>query len=126
MIRKLSEKDMNEISEIWLSANLQAHDFVPDSYWTENLPFVKEMLPKAEVYVYKDEERKETAGFIGINDDYIEGIFVKSYARSKGIGKALLDYAKTLKVIYTYMYMRKITEQSAFTREKISDLRGKA
>ena len=63
MIRKLSEKDMNEISEIWLSANLQAHDFVPDSYWTENLPFVKEMLPKAEVYVYKDEERKETDRF---------------------------------------------------------------
>ena len=37
-----------EISEIWLSANLQAHDFVPDSYWTENLPFVKEMLPQAD------------------------------------------------------------------------------
>ncbi len=118
MIRKLSEKDMNEISEIWLSANLQAHDFVPASYWTENLPFVKEMLPKAEVYVYKDEERKETAGFIGINEDYIEGIFVKSYARSKGIGKALLDYAKTLKShLYLHVYEKNNRAVCFYKRE---------
>ena len=69
MIRKLSEKDINEVTEIWLLANLQAHDFVPASYWKENLSFVKEMLPKAEVYVYENEERKEITGFIGINEN---------------------------------------------------------
>ena len=74
MIRELSEKDINEVTEIWLLANLQAHNFVPAAYWKENFPFVKEMLPKAEVYVYEDEESKEIAGFIGINEDYIEGI----------------------------------------------------
>ncbi len=88
MIRELSEKDINEVTEIWLLANLQAHNFVPAAYWKENFPFVKEMLPKAEVYVYKDEERKEIAGFIVINEDYREGIFVKSDARTKWIGKS--------------------------------------
>lgn len=28
-------------------------------------------------------------GFIGLNDDYIEGIFVKDAMQSKGIGKQL-------------------------------------
>ena len=52
MIRELSEKGINEVTEIWLLANLQVHNFVPAAYWKENLPFVKEILPKAEVYVY--------------------------------------------------------------------------
>ena len=59
MIRKLSEKDMNEISEIWLSANLQAHDFVPDSYWTENLPFVKKCCQRQKsTYIKTKKEKK--------------------------------------------------------------------
>lgn len=118
MIRKLSEKDINEISEIWLSANLQAHDFVPAAYWKENLPFVKEMLPKAEVYVYEDEESKEIAGFIGINEDYIEGIFVKNATRSKGIGKELLDFVKTLKnCLYLHVYEKNSRAVCFYKRE---------
>lgn len=116
MIRKLSEKDINEISEIWLSANLQAHDFVPASYWTKNLPFVKEMLPKAEVYVY--EESQAITGFIGVNEDYIEGIFVKSDARSKGIGKELLDFVKILKShLYLHVYEKNSRAVCFYKRE---------
>ncbi len=116
MIRKLSEKDINEISEIWLSANLQAHDFVPASYWTKNLPFVKEMLPKAEVYVY--EESQAITGFIGVNEDYIEGIFVKSDARSKGIGKELLDFVKALKShLYLHVYEKNSRAVCFYKRE---------
>ena len=118
MIRELSEKDINEVTEIWLWANLQAHDFVPAAYWKENFPFVKEMLPKAEVYVYENEERKEITGFIGINENYIEGIFVKSDTRSKGIGKGLLDFAKTLKNhLYLHVYEKNSRAVCFYKRE---------
>lgn len=55
---------------------------------------VKEMMPLAEVYVYEDDCTKQIGGFIGMNDNYIEGIFVKKAVQSKGIGKQLLNYAK--------------------------------
>ena len=47
--------------------------FISEQYWISNYEFVKELLPQAEVYVYEDD--KMIQGFIGINDEYIEGIF---------------------------------------------------
>ena len=52
------------------------------------------MMPLAEVYVYEDDCTKQIGGFVGMNDNYIEGIFVKKAVQSKGIGKQLLNYAK--------------------------------
>ena len=84
--------------QIWLESNLQAHSFIEASYWEKNYEAVKEMLPHAEIYVCIDKSTEQIAGFIGLYDrseeDYIEGIFVKSTARSKGIGKFMLDHVK--------------------------------
>ena len=92
MIRKLQKADINRVADIWLKTNLKAHFFISEQYWISNYEFVKEILPQAEVYVYEDD--KMIQGFIGINDEYIEGIFVSDEMQSQGIGKALLNYAK--------------------------------
>lgn len=92
MIRKLKEKDINIVMEIWLETNISAHNFISKEYWMNNYEFVKNELPKSEIYVY--EERDNIYGFIGIINGYIEGIFVKEKHQSKGIGKKLLDYCK--------------------------------
>ena len=55
------------------------------------------MLLPAEVYVYIDECKNEIEGFVGLDQEYIAGIFVRKEARSKGIGKALLDFIKEKK-----------------------------
>ena len=55
------------------------------------------MLPHAEIYVHEDDFSKQIDGFIGLNGNYIEGVFVKEAAQSKGIGKQLLDHAKKVK-----------------------------
>ena len=96
MIRKLQKTDINRVADIWLKTNLKAHYFIPEQYWTNNYEVVKEMLPQAEVYVYEDD--KIIQGFAGINDEYIEGIFVSDEMQSHGIGKILLDYIKDKKV----------------------------
>ena len=49
MIRNLKDNDLDEIMEIWLCSNTEAHSFVPESYWKNNFPVVKESIPKAEV-----------------------------------------------------------------------------
>ena len=95
MIRKLQKVDINRVADIWLTTNLKAHFFISEQYWISNYEFVKEMLPQAEVYVYEDD--KMIQGFIGINDEYIEGIFVSDEMQSRGIGKMLLDYIKDKK-----------------------------
>ncbi len=47
--------------------------------------------------MYIFEKAGEIQGFIGMMDDYIAGIFVKCEARSRGVGKELLDYVKERK-----------------------------
>ena len=58
-----------------------------------NFDLVKAMLPQAEVYVYED--ARNIQGFVGLNGEQIEGIFVSGEMRSQGIGRLLLDFIKT-------------------------------
>ena len=58
---------------------------------------VKEMMPLAEIYVHEGDNANQIDGFIGLNNDYIEGIFIKDVAQSKGTGKQLLDQVKKIK-----------------------------
>ena len=97
MIRRMQKTDIDIVSVIWLDANKDAHDFIPAEYWESNFLPVKEMLFQAEVYVYIDECKNEIEGFIGLEETYIAGIFVRKEARSEGIGKALLDFIKEKK-----------------------------
>ena len=116
MIRKLQKVDINRVADIWLKTNLKAHFFIPEQYWISNYEFVKEMLPQAEVYVYEDD--KMIQGFIGINDEYIEGIFVSDEMQSRGIGKMLLDYIKDKKDrLQLKVYQKNVGAMSFYQRE---------
>lgn len=97
MIRKFVKNDLFSIMQIWLDTNIKTHNFIAKEYWINNYEMVKEILPQAEVYVYEDDNTKEIYGFIGLTDNYIEGLFVKETNQSRGIGKQLLDYAKNMK-----------------------------
>ena len=92
MIRELRKDDIDKVADIWLDTNIKAHYFIPTQYWKSNFELVKELLLQATVYIYEDNQ--EIQGFIGLNDEYIEGIFVSDEMQSQGIGKILLDYAK--------------------------------
>lgn len=98
MIRKMEEKDISDVLQIWLETNIKAHSFIEKEYWTGNYEMVKQILPEAEVYVYEDEKNGQIVGFIGINDQYVEGLFVKETVQSNGIGKRLMDYVKNRKI----------------------------
>ncbi|RHU73173.1 N-acetyltransferase [Clostridium sp. TF06-15AC] len=116
MIRKLQKADINRVADIWLKTNLKAHFFIPEQYWISNYEFVKEMLPQAEVYVYEDD--KMIQGFIGVSDEYIEGIFVSDEMQSCGIGKMLLDYIKDKKdKLQLKVYQKNVRAMSFYQRE---------
>lgn len=94
MIRALQKADINRVADLWLNTNLKAHDFILAQYWNGNYDAVKEMLPQAEVYVYENDNDNKIQAFVGLNDEYIEGIFVADGMQSQGIGKLLLDFVK--------------------------------
>lgn len=83
------------MAKIWLETNIKVHDFIASNYWKEHYEMVKDMFLQAEVYVYEIE--KEIMGFIGLDKEYIEGIFVLDQCQKRGIGKALLNHVKAKK-----------------------------
>ena len=116
MIRELRKTDINRVADIWLKTNLKAHSFISEQYWISNYERVKEMLPQAEVYVYEDD--KMIQGFVGLNAEYIEGIFVSDEMQSCGIGKLLLDYIKDKKVsLRLNVYQKNARAISFYQRE---------
>ncbi len=100
MIRKFESKDLDSIMEIWINENIRAHKFISRDYWLSNYKFVRDNLPNAKVYVY--ESFNKILGFIGLRDNYIEGIFVDVSVQSIGIGSKLLNNSKKL---YDYLQL---------------------
>lgn len=89
MIRLFEFRDLDKIMNIWLEGNLEAHSFIDAEYWNKNFDSVKSVLPNAEVYVY--EEAGEILGFIGMDAEYIAGIFVAAGHKGQGIGHQLIE-----------------------------------
>ncbi len=92
MIRQFEMKDTKRVMQIWLEVNMEIHSFVSGDYWRSHYRTVQEQLIRADIYVY--EQNCEIQGFVGMQDDYLAGIFVDKSCRSLGIGKALLECVK--------------------------------
>ena len=116
MVRKLQKTDIDRVAYIWLDTNLKAHYFISAQYWKDNFELVKEMLLQAEVYVYESDQKIQ--GFIGLSNEYIEGIFVSDEMQSQGIGKILLNYAKEKrKKLLLNVYQKNTRAISFYQRE---------
>ena len=91
-MREFEDNDIDNIMQIWKSANIKAHNFISNEYWENNYKYVKSILPNAELYVYL--VNNKIIGFIGMNTNYIEGIFVDTNSQHNGIGTLLLNKVK--------------------------------
>ncbi len=116
MIRTLQKADINSVADIWLDTNIKAHNFISAQYWKDNFETVKTMLSQADVYVYENSNKIE--GFIGLNENYIAGIFVRNEAQSTGIGKQLLDFIKSIKQqLHLSVYQKNTQAVKFYQRE---------
>ena len=121
MIREFQTADTEQVMQIWLNGNEDAHPFISKKYWCSNFSMVQEQLLQAEVFVY--EKDGIIRGFIGITDGYIAGIFVDRKCRSCGIGKHLLEYVKqTHSTLSLGVYQKNKRAVSFYLREGFSIL----
>ena len=86
-----------------------------------NFDKVKEIMPLAEIYVHEGDNANQIDGFIGLNNDNIEGIFIKEAAQSKGAGKQLLDHVKKVKsTLKLNVYQKNERAIQFYLREEFS------
>ena len=117
MVREFQTADLERVAEIWLEANIQAHNFIPGRYWEGQLETVRALLPQAELYVWQDGDGA-VQGFTGLSGEHIEGLFVWPPAQGRGIGKALLDRAREAHGRLTLNVYRKNERAAAFYRRE--------
>ncbi len=87
----MKDSELERVSRIWLNSNLEAHDFIDKNFWLDNYQMVKEQFKNAEIYV---DVEQEVRGFVGLQGNYIAGIFVDKKYRNQGIGKKLIKFLK--------------------------------
>ena len=96
MLINLVDKDpdvIKAVADLWLTVNLEVHDFVDPAYWTSHYDDVLSAFHEANMVLYQEDNR--LLGFIGMTGDYIAGIFIEKESRHKGIGSLLLTYLKS-------------------------------
>ena len=116
MVRSMRPVDLDAVADIWLDTNIEAHSFISPQYWWDNLGAVRGMLREAELYVC--EEAGEIQGFVGLDGDYIAGIFVRSGVQSRGIGRQLLNHVKASREYLTLrVYQKNVRAVKFYQRE---------
>lgn len=116
MIRKYITEDLEQLISLWLQSYIEAHSFIDAKYWESNMKYMYEVLPKATIWVYV--ENQVILGFIGLVDSYIAGLFVYSSCRSSGIGRQLLLEVKRVhKTLSLAVYKRNVRASQFYLRE---------
>lgn len=96
MIRSYRKTDLEEMVRIWYEASVIAHFFVPASFWALQKSAMKEKyIPLAENFIF--EEEGQLTGFISLVGEHVCALFVAPEMQGRGIGRSLLESAKTLK-----------------------------
>ncbi|MGG4102882.1 GNAT family N-acetyltransferase [Paenibacillus lautus] len=98
IIRRMTNEDLNDIIEIWLSASKEAHHFIPVDYWESKQRDMREVyLPMAETYLI--ESAAHVRGFVSLVGDDLAALFIDTSRQNQGYGKALLSYVMDLREV---------------------------
>lgn len=96
MIRKYQIEDTDAVVSVWRAASIFAHPFLTEAFLDQEAQNLRNAyLPFAETWVL--EGGGDVIGFIALVDDEIAGLFLKPSFHGKGLGKAMVDHAVTLR-----------------------------
>ncbi|WP_057908896.1 GNAT family N-acetyltransferase [Latilactobacillus graminis] len=88
----LNSARLKQILAIWLAGNLQAHAFIPATYWEDAQAKVATQLPQAEIWTISS--GSNLVGFAGVVDRYLAGFFIVPEQQHRGVGRQLLTALK--------------------------------
>lgn len=92
-IVRCTEKDYETLAGIWERSVMATHGFLKTENFNEiKAALIPDYFPNVNLYAITD--NGEYAGFIGLNLDSIEMLFIDSDRRGQGYGSALIEFAK--------------------------------
>jgi putative acetyltransferase len=98
MIRAYEERDLSELLEVWYSASQVAHPFLDEAFFAQERQNIAAFyLPHAETWVY--ELDGVVVGFIALLGNEVGGLFVDPKFHGQGLGRALMDKARSLREV---------------------------
>ncbi|PHM40332.1 GNAT family N-acetyltransferase [Xenorhabdus mauleonii] len=111
------ENDIDAVIDIWFSASIKSHDFIPVTYWESGKQEMKDVyLPQAETMIATVDN--QVVGFISLVDDVIAAIFVSPDFQRKKIGARLLDHAfSSRNSLLLQVYAKNIQARNFYTQK---------
>ena len=96
MIRPYEDTDLSDLLEAWYSASRLAHSFLDEAFFERERNNIREIyLPKAETWVF--EQEGVVVGFVALIGNEVGGLFVRADYHGRGIGRALMDHARSIR-----------------------------
>ena len=96
MIRPYQDTDLSEVLEAWYSASLLGHPFLDEAFFERERNRIREVyLPNAETWVF--EQDGVVVGFVALIGNEVGGLFVHADYHGRGMGRALMDHARSIR-----------------------------
>ena len=98
MIRPFCEDDTEDVVRLWLEASIEAHVFIPASFWEKAASDMRTLyLPMSdEIVVHVEDESGEIDAFLAFVDSFLAALFVAPKAQGKGLGSRLFRIARRM------------------------------
>ena len=98
MIRAFKSADTEQLIDVWYRASLLAHPFLSADFLAdEREEIAQKWLPIAKTTVYELDGR--VVGFTAMIENEVGAIFVDPDYQRRGIGRALMDHARSTQAI---------------------------
>jgi putative acetyltransferase len=94
MCREFQSHDLEPLLSIWRRATSRSLDFLTPEYFEQSEHYVRLYISDLETFVYPIEG--EPLGFVTLDNNRIVFLYVSPEHQGTGIGKHLIDYAKSL------------------------------
>ncbi|HSH49152.1 MAG TPA: GNAT family N-acetyltransferase [Halomonas sp.] len=93
MIRPATAEDIPLLVDIWLRASTRAHDFIPEAFWVSRADaMARDLLPSAEEVTVLEVEGR-VIGFIALDGDHLQALFIDPRVQRYGHGSRLMAHA---------------------------------
>lgn len=92
-IQLANSEQFDEIIKVWESSVNATHHFLPENKRQElKLAILQQYLPNLTIFVSLD-NHNNIMGFLGVDNNKLEMLFISAEHRGNGIGKQLLHFA---------------------------------